>query len=86
MVGQFIPKLIEMHRSGKFPVDRLIKTYPVERMQDALDDMHAGRVRCASSLALCSITDSYSLRRLSSRSYHGDRVVRFERCLMNFFG
>ncbi|RDW62456.1 NAD(P)-binding protein-3 [Coleophoma cylindrospora] len=40
----FIPQLIEMHQKGKFPIERLCKTYLVENLQDAIHDMHAGKV------------------------------------------
>lgn len=40
----FIPQLIELHRQGSFPFDRLIQFYPLDEIQQAVDDMEAGRV------------------------------------------
>jgi Zn-dependent alcohol dehydrogenase len=42
---EFIPQLIGMHQAGSFPIDKLCKTYPVSKLQDAIHDMHAGKVR-----------------------------------------
>ena len=39
----FIPKLIELHREGRFPLERLIQTYPIERIAEAIHDSEAGR-------------------------------------------
>lgn len=41
---QFIPRLIELHREGKFPVDKISKVYPVEEFKQAVADMEAGIV------------------------------------------
>ncbi|KAH0429152.1 alcohol dehydrogenase [Colletotrichum camelliae] len=40
----FIPKLISMHQEGKFPIDRLCKTYPASELNQAIHDMHTGQV------------------------------------------
>ncbi len=40
----FIPELIERHRAGRFPHDRLITTYPFSAINEAVADMRAGRV------------------------------------------
>ncbi|KAM0335184.1 hypothetical protein ACHAQA_000225 [Verticillium albo-atrum] len=40
----FIPKLIAMHRAGQFPIDKLCKTYPATQLQEAIHDMHMGKV------------------------------------------
>jgi aryl-alcohol dehydrogenase len=40
----FIPKLIELHRQGRFPFDRLITFYPFDEINRAVADMAAGRV------------------------------------------
>jgi aryl-alcohol dehydrogenase len=42
--GLFIPQLIEYHRQGRFPFDRLLRFYPFERINDALEDLAKGRV------------------------------------------
>ena len=41
---EFIPKLIEFYRSGQFPFDKLLKTYPLEDINLAIDDMKNGLV------------------------------------------
>ena len=38
-----IPRMIELYRAGRFPFDRLIRTYPFERINDAAEDQIAGR-------------------------------------------
>jgi aryl-alcohol dehydrogenase len=40
----FIPKLIELYRQGRFPFDRLIKYYPFDQINQAVEDMEQGRV------------------------------------------
>lgn len=42
--GDFIPQLIELHQTGAFPIERLCRTYPVERLADAIQDLHNGNV------------------------------------------
>ena len=42
-VQTFLPELIELHRAGKLPVDRLISHYPLAQINDAVEDMLAGR-------------------------------------------
>ncbi|MGW6659545.1 NAD(P)-dependent alcohol dehydrogenase [Rhodococcus sp. NPDC055024] len=39
----FIPALIELHRQGRFPFDRLIKTYPFEQINQACEDAKTGK-------------------------------------------
>lgn len=39
----FIPRLIDLHREGRFPFDRLITKYPLAEINRAVDDQHAGR-------------------------------------------
>jgi aryl-alcohol dehydrogenase len=38
----FIPRLIELHRAGRFPFDRLIKHYPFADIEKAFSDSAAG--------------------------------------------
>lgn len=38
----FIPELIQLHKAGLFPFDRLIKAYPLDHINQAFDDSHAG--------------------------------------------
>jgi len=40
----FIPKLIELHRQGRFPFDRMITFYPFGEINQAVEDMEKGRV------------------------------------------
>ena len=42
-VQTFIPQLIELYRSGKLPVDRLVRHYPHAAIDDAVADMVAGK-------------------------------------------
>ncbi|WP_436792058.1 zinc-binding dehydrogenase [Yinghuangia sp. YIM S10712] len=39
----FIPRLLELHRAGLFPFDRLIRTYPFADVEQAADDAEKGR-------------------------------------------
>ena len=41
---EFIPQLVELYRQGALPVDRLVTTYPFAQINEAIDDMKAGRV------------------------------------------
>ena len=40
---RFIPTLIGLHRQGRFPLERLIRTYPFAEIETAAADAHAGR-------------------------------------------
>ena len=40
----FIPRLIELNRQGRFPYDKLIKYYPFEDINQAVEDMEKGLV------------------------------------------
>ena len=40
---QFIPELIELYQQGKFPLDKLITTYPLNEIETAISDMVEGR-------------------------------------------
>lgn len=40
----FLPKLIELQRRGKFPIEKLIKTYPLTEINEAVKDMETGKV------------------------------------------
>jgi aryl-alcohol dehydrogenase len=42
--GEFIPRLIELHRAGKFPFDRLVKTFPFEQINEAIAAAESGEV------------------------------------------
>lgn len=41
---EFIPMLLEANAEGKFPYERLIKTYPVKEFAQAMEDMESGKV------------------------------------------
>jgi len=40
----FVPKLIDLHKRGQFPIDRLINTYPLDQINQAIEDMESGKV------------------------------------------
>jgi aryl-alcohol dehydrogenase len=40
----FIPRLIELHRQGRFPFDRMISYYPFDEINRAVEEMEEGRV------------------------------------------
>ena len=39
----FIPRLIDLYTAGKFPIDRLVTTYPFAEINQAIDDSHTGK-------------------------------------------
>ncbi|MGW0804101.1 NAD(P)-dependent alcohol dehydrogenase [Nonomuraea sp. NPDC002799] len=39
---RFIPKLVDLHRQGRFPFDRLIRTYAFEDINQAVEDSEKG--------------------------------------------
>jgi aryl-alcohol dehydrogenase len=39
----FVPKLVDLVMSGKFPLERLVKFYDLDHINDALEDQEAGR-------------------------------------------
>ncbi|KAL3480785.1 chaperonin 10-like protein [Aspergillus californicus] len=41
---EFIPQLVQWYKEGKFPIDQLVKVYPAAKLDEALDDLKAGRV------------------------------------------
>ena len=43
-VKQFIPTLVKLHAEGRFPFDRLIEKYPFEKINEAVKDLHDGKV------------------------------------------
>jgi aryl-alcohol dehydrogenase len=42
--GQLISALVELHRQGRFPFDRLVQYYEMDDIERALADSKAGRV------------------------------------------
>jgi aryl-alcohol dehydrogenase len=41
---EFIPRLVELYRQGRFPFDKLITAYPFDAIQRAVEDSEGGRV------------------------------------------
>lgn len=41
---RFIPQLLELHRAGKFPFERLVKTFPLDEINAAIAASEAGEV------------------------------------------
>ena len=41
--ARFIPYLIEQHAAGRFPLERLVQTYPFEQINRAFQDAQQGR-------------------------------------------
>jgi len=41
-VQTFLPRLIALYRAGKLPIDRLVRHYPHEAINDAVADMLSG--------------------------------------------
>ncbi|WP_096704294.1 NAD(P)-dependent alcohol dehydrogenase [Magnetospirillum sp. 15-1] len=39
----FIPQLIELHRQGRFPFDKLVSFYPYEKINQAVEDAETGK-------------------------------------------
>jgi len=40
----FIPKLVELHMAGRFPFDKMVAKYPLEKINEAIADQAAGKV------------------------------------------
>ena len=38
----FIPHLIELHKQGRFPYDRMLKFYPFDEINQAIADSESG--------------------------------------------
>ncbi|MDF3281127.1 MULTISPECIES: NAD(P)-dependent alcohol dehydrogenase [unclassified Gordonia (in: high G+C Gram-positive bacteria)] len=41
---EFVPRMIELYRNGRFPFDKLITTYDFAAINDAIDAVHHGKV------------------------------------------
>lgn len=39
----FIPKMVDLYAKGQFPIDRIVTTYPLERVNDAVHDSELGK-------------------------------------------
>jgi len=42
IAATFLPRLIDLYKKGLFPIERLVRTYPFEKINDAIDDSLAG--------------------------------------------
>ncbi|KRB75069.1 alcohol dehydrogenase [Nocardioides sp. Root190] len=42
--GEFIPRMLDLYREGRFPFDQLITTYPFAEINNALEDVHHAKV------------------------------------------
>lgn len=42
--GQLIPGLVDLHRQGRFPFDRLVEYYEMDQIEQALEDSKSGKV------------------------------------------
>ncbi|MEV0710262.1 NAD(P)-dependent alcohol dehydrogenase [Nocardia aurea] len=40
----YLPQLVQWHRDGKLPIERLIRAYPLDRVNDAIADAASGAV------------------------------------------
>jgi aryl-alcohol dehydrogenase len=41
--AEFLPELVRLHAEGKLPVEKLITTYPFEKINEAIADSHSGK-------------------------------------------
>ena len=41
--AQLIPELIALNAAGKFPFEKMITTYPLAKINQAIDDQHDGK-------------------------------------------
>ena len=42
---EFLPRLVDLYRDGRFPVDGLLTRYPFAEINTAVDDVRAGHGR-----------------------------------------
>jgi aryl-alcohol dehydrogenase len=40
----FIPELVDLYKAGRFPIDKLVSTFPFNKINDAVDAQHRGEV------------------------------------------
>jgi len=45
LAKDYVPKMLQWYKDGKFPFDRLIKFYPVKDVAQALEDMKTGVIK-----------------------------------------
>ena len=41
---EFVPKMVQWYREGKFPIDKLVGYFPASQVAEALDGMESGKV------------------------------------------
>lgn len=41
-LDNFIPELVALHRAGRFPIDRLVRTFPLDQINEAIAAQHRG--------------------------------------------
>jgi len=41
---EFIPRLVQLHRDGRFPFDKMITKYPFDQINKAIEAQHRGEV------------------------------------------
>jgi aryl-alcohol dehydrogenase len=41
---EFIPRLLDWYRAGRFPMEKIVRTYPLEKINDAVADAECGAV------------------------------------------
>ncbi|MCY1432106.1 Aryl-alcohol dehydrogenase [compost metagenome] len=41
---KFLPQLVKLYRDGLFPIDRLVRHYPLDAIETAVADMKSGKV------------------------------------------
>ena len=39
----FIPQMVALYQAGRFPFDKLIRVYPFEKINEAIEDQHTGK-------------------------------------------
>ncbi len=42
IIEEFIPQLVELHRQGRFPFDKLVKFYDLDQINQAAEDSEKG--------------------------------------------
>lgn len=41
---EYVPKLVQMHKDGKFPIEKISKVYDYKNFDDAVHAMHSGEI------------------------------------------
>ena len=40
--SEYVPQMIQWYRDGKFPIDKMMKTFPVDKYHEGIEEMHKG--------------------------------------------